>query len=70
MLYRLFLYKTTAVASAPAIGIVNDALSTNTERQWSGNNAANFLESFDTAGVGQAVMNRLLKAAGHKRVTV
>lgn len=29
-----------------------------------------YSESFDTAGVGQAVMNRLLKAAGHKRVTV
>lgn len=25
-----------------------------------------FSESFDTAGIGQAVMNRLLKAAGHK----
>ena len=52
MLYRLFLYKTTAaVASAPAIGIVNDALSTNSEREWNGNGAADFLESFDTAGV-------------------
>ena len=29
-----------------------------------------YSECFDTAGVGQAVMNRLLKAAGHKRVTV
>ena len=27
-----------------------------------------FSESFDTAGIGQAVMNRLLKAAGHKIV--
>lgn len=25
-----------------------------------------FSESFDTAGIGQAIMNRLLKAAGHK----
>lgn len=29
-----------------------------------------FSESFDTAGIGQAVMNRLLKAAGHKIVHV
>ncbi len=52
MLYRLFLYKTTAaVASAPAIGIVNDALSTNSEREWNGNGAADFLEYFDTASI-------------------
>ena len=25
-----------------------------------------FSESFDTTGMGQAIMNRLLKAAGHK----
>ncbi len=29
-----------------------------------------YSESFDAAGVGAAVMNRLLKAAGHKTVTV
>lgn len=29
-----------------------------------------YSESFAAAGVGQAVMNRLLKAAGHKRITV
>lgn len=29
-----------------------------------------FSESFDTAGIGQAIMNRLLKAAGHKMVHV
>ncbi|MDD6193516.1 MAG: L-threonylcarbamoyladenylate synthase [Lachnospiraceae bacterium] len=29
-----------------------------------------YSEGFDTAGVGQAVMNRLLKAAGHKRILV
>lgn len=29
-----------------------------------------YSESFTAAGVGQAVMNRLLKAAGHKRITV
>ncbi|MCH5250834.1 MAG: threonylcarbamoyl-AMP synthase [Lachnospiraceae bacterium] len=29
-----------------------------------------FSEAFDTAGVGQAVMNRLLKAAGHKVIHI
>ncbi len=29
-----------------------------------------YSESFQTAGVGQAIMNRLLKAAGHKKITV
>lgn len=29
-----------------------------------------FSESFDTAGIGQAIMNRLLKAAGHKVIHV
>lgn len=29
-----------------------------------------FSESFDTAGIGQAIMNRLLKAAGHRIVHV
>jgi L-threonylcarbamoyladenylate synthase len=29
-----------------------------------------FSESFDTDGLGQAIMNRLLKAAGHKVVKV
>ena len=29
-----------------------------------------FSESFDDSGIGQAIMNRLLKAAGHNVVTV
>lgn len=29
-----------------------------------------YAESFDTAGIGQAIMNRLLKAAGHRMVHV
>lgn len=29
-----------------------------------------FSESFDTAGIGQAIMNRLLKAAGHKIIYI
>ena len=29
-----------------------------------------YSESFDATGMGQAVMNRLLKAAGHKVITV
>lgn len=29
-----------------------------------------FSEAFDTSGIGQAIMNRLLKAAGHKVVTL
>lgn len=29
-----------------------------------------YSESFDTDGLGQAIMNRLLKAAGHKRIQV
>lgn len=29
-----------------------------------------FSESFDTAGIGQAIMNRLLKAAGHKMIQI
>lgn len=63
MLYRLFLYKTTAaVASAPAIGIVNDALSTNSERQWISDGAADFLESFDTAGVIKSIEAQLTES--------
>ena len=29
-----------------------------------------FAESFDCSGMGQAIMNRLLKAAGHKVINV
>ena len=29
-----------------------------------------YSESFDTSGIGQAIMNRLLKAAGHKVIGV
>ena len=29
-----------------------------------------YSESFDTPGIGQAVMNRLLKAAGHRKIDV
>lgn len=29
-----------------------------------------FTESFETAGIGQAIMNRLLKAAGHQVIQV
>ena len=29
-----------------------------------------YSESFDTPGLGQAVMNRLLKAAGHRKIDV
>ena len=29
-----------------------------------------FSESFDTAGIGQAIMNRLLKARGHKIIHI
>ena len=29
-----------------------------------------YSESFETAGMGQAIMNRLLKAAGHKIIKV
>ena len=29
-----------------------------------------FAESFDCSGMGQAIMNRLLKAAGHKVITI
>ena len=29
-----------------------------------------YAESFDSSGMGQAIMNRLLKAAGHKVITI
>lgn len=52
MLYRLFLYKTSAATgSAPAIGIINHALSTKSEQEWHDNNAENYLKDFDTQGV-------------------
>ena len=52
MLYRLFLYKTTAVTgSAPAIGIINESLSTNSAQEWHDNEADDFLEEFDSQGV-------------------
>lgn len=52
MLYRIYLYSSSAATgSAPAIGIVNAAVSTNSEKQWNGNEATHFMNSFDADAV-------------------
>ncbi len=48
-----------ATGSAPAIGIVNAAVSTNAERQWKGNSATNFMKSFDVDSVARQIESEL-----------
>ncbi len=56
MLYRLYIYKSTAVAaSAPAIGICNRAVSLNSLRDWKDNNAARRMLGFDTRSVAAKI---------------
>ena len=60
MLYRLFVYKSSAATgTAPAVGIVNVAVSTNSEHEWKGNDAAHFMEHFDAAGVKNKIEDEL-----------
>lgn len=60
MLYRLYIYKSSAATnSAPAIGIVNAAISTNSEREWEGNRAADYMEEFDASAVRNLIENEL-----------
>lgn len=60
MLYRLFVYKSSAATgTAPAVGIVNVAVSTNSEHEWKGNDAAHFMEHFDAAGIKNKIEDEL-----------
>ena len=60
MLYRLFIYKSTAATgTAPAVGCVNIAVSTNSSREWSGNEAAHFMDHFDYLSVKAQIEKEL-----------
>ena len=60
MLYRLYINKSSAAMnSAPAVGIVNVAVSTNSEREWKGNEAAHFMEEFDARAVKDQIEGEL-----------
>ncbi|MCQ2354895.1 MAG: hypothetical protein MJ102_07345 [Clostridia bacterium] len=64
MLYRIFLYGTTAVTgSAPAIGIVNAAVSMNSQSEWGRNCAANYMCEFDYDAVIREIENELTDPA-------
>ena len=67
MLYRIYLYSSSAATgSAPAIGSVNSAVSTNSEREWRGNNAAHYMNSFDAAAVICQIKKELTDPATKK----
>lgn len=52
MLYRLFIYKSTAAScSALAVRITNAAVSIGAEREWKGNEAAKFMGHFNAENV-------------------
>ena len=60
MLYRLFVYNSSAATgTAPAIGMVNAAVSTNSEHEWKGNEAAHFMEHFDATGIKNKIEDEL-----------
>ena len=60
MLYKIFLYSSPAAAgSAPALGMVNAAICSNSEKQWKDNDAAVFMNSFDANAVVRQIKNEL-----------
>ena len=60
MLYRMFIYKSTAsTETALAVQIVNLAVSRNSEFQWSGNEAAHFMDHFDAESVRNEIEEKL-----------
>ena len=60
MLYRLYIHKSTAATgSAPAIYSVNAAISTNSEREWKGNCAADYMDHFNAAEIKSLIQNEL-----------
>jgi len=60
VLYRLYIYKTSAVtAKAPAIGICNLAVSTNSENVWKLENAEDYMCNFDAEKVAKELEYQL-----------
>lgn len=60
MLYRLFLYKTAgATSDAPCLLNINRAISTNSEREWKGNQAANSMEHFPAEKIAKRITMEL-----------
>lgn len=56
MIYSLYIYKPTAIgANAWRIGICNKAVSTGSLREWDENEAARFMEHFDTRGIAAKI---------------
>lgn len=60
MLYRLYVYKTSATtAKAPAIGICNLAVSTNSENVWKLENAEDYMYDFNAIKVARELEDQL-----------
>ncbi len=60
MLYRLYLYcSSAATGSAPAIDIVNCAISTNSDNEWYNNLAADSMRPFNTDAVVSCIKKEL-----------
>ena len=56
MRYQVYIYKSTATtANAPAIGMCNNAVSTNSTYAWKENEAAHFMDNFDTAAISERI---------------
>ena len=60
MLYRLFIYKSSATTvKAPAIGICNLAVSTNSDNVWKLEEAANYMSDFRANDIAQKLQDQL-----------
>ena len=56
MRYRVYIYKSTATtANAPAIGMCNNAVSTNSTYAWKENEAAHFMDNFDITATSEKI---------------
>ena len=65
MLYRLFLYKTAAAtADAPAIDIVNCAITSDSEIDWNEDSADDFMHNFDAEKIKKKLENATISENG------
>lgn len=61
MLYRLFIYNTSAVINgAPAIEIINSAINSNSDQEWKEDEAADSMLDFDVASIKNQIERELL----------
>lgn len=62
MLYKLFLYNTTANKESAAIGIINKAISSHSKKVWQNNGAEDFMKKFNA----NMIINKINHKLGDK----